>query len=66
MITVCGGAKESCPIFMGKVNHRLHIGFDAPDAFTGTENEILNEFRRVRDEIRCKMKDFYETMIKTN
>ncbi len=51
VITVCGGAKESCPVFTGKVKHRLHIGFDDPDAFKGTEEEILPEFRRVRDEI---------------
>lgn len=51
VITVCGGAKESCPIFSGKVKHRLHIGFDDPDAFKGTEEEILPEFRRVKDEI---------------
>lgn len=51
VITVCGGARESCPIFTGKVENRLHIGFDDPDAFKGTEDEILPEFRRVRDEI---------------
>lgn len=55
VITVCGGAKESCPVFSGRVNHRLHIGFDDPDAFEGTEEEVLPQFRRVRDEIRLKM-----------
>lgn len=55
VITVCGGAKESCPMFTGKVAHRLHIGFDDPDAFKGTEEEVLPEFRRVRDEIKAKM-----------
>ena len=55
VITVCGGAKESCPVFTGKVGHRLHIGFDDPDAFKGTEEEILPKFRRVRDEIKEKM-----------
>lgn len=52
VITVCGGARENCPLFQKKVKHRLHIGFDDPDAFTGTSDEILAEFRRVRDEIR--------------
>lgn len=52
VITVCGGARENCPLFQEKVKHRLHIGFDDPDAFTGTSDEILAEFRRVRDEIR--------------
>ena len=51
VITVCGGAKENCPSFTGKVAMRLHIGFDDPDAFTGPESEIIDEFRRVRDEI---------------
>lgn len=58
VITVCGGAKESCPMFTGKVAHRLHIGFDDPDAFKGTEEEVLPEFRRVRDEIKAKMTEF--------
>ena len=55
VITVCGGAKENCPSFTGKVSTLLHIGFDDPDAFTGTESEIIDEFRRVRDEILDSM-----------
>lgn len=55
VITVCGGAKENCPSFTGRVATRLHIGFDDPDAFTGTESEIIDEFRRVRDEILDSM-----------
>lgn len=51
VITVCGGAREECPVFTGKVGERLHIGFDDPDAFTGPEDQVLDEFRRVRDEI---------------
>lgn len=66
VITVCGGANESCPMFSGKVGKRLHIGFDDPDAFTGTDEEIIAEFRRVRDEIRLKMEDFYLTEINRN
>lgn len=57
VITVCGGAKESCPAFAGKVSHRLHIGFEDPADATGTEEEVLNEFRRIRDEIK---RDFYQ------
>lgn len=56
VITVCGGAKENCPSFTGKVAMRLHIGFDDPDAFTGPESEIIDEFRRVRDEILDSMR----------
>lgn len=66
VITVCGGANESCPMFSGKVGKRMHIGFDDPDAFTGTDEEIIAEFRRVRDEIRLKMQDFYLTEINRN
>lgn len=58
VITVCGGAKESCPIFTGKVGKRLHIGFDDPDSFKGTEEKVLPEFRRIRDEIKQKMTEF--------
>ncbi len=64
VITVCGGANESCPVFIGKVGKRLNIGFDDPDAFKGKEEEILPEFRRVRDEIMTKMQDFYLSEIK--
>lgn len=56
VITVCGGAKENCPSFTGRVTTCLHIGFDDPDAFTGTESEIIDEFRRVRDEILDSMR----------
>lgn len=63
VIIVCGGANESCPMFIGRVGKRLHIGFDDPDAFKGKEEELLNEFRRVRDEIKVKMRDFYLTEI---
>ena len=66
VITVCGGANESCPMFSGKVGKRMHIGFDDPDEFTGTDEEIIAEFRRVRDEIRLKMQDFYLTEINRN
>lgn len=57
VITVCGGAKESCPVFSGKVSKRLHIAFEDPDSFKGSEDEVLPQFRRIRDEILSKMKD---------
>ncbi len=59
VITVCGGAKEVCPAFIGKVAHRIHIGFDDPAEATGTDEEIISEFRRVRDEILRDFKEFY-------
>ncbi len=63
VITVCGGAKESCPMFMGKVKHRIHIGFDDPADAKGTEEHILSEFRRIRDEIKRDFSDFYKENI---
>lgn len=59
VITVCGGARETCPAFTGTVKHRLHIGFDDPSDATGSEEWIMSEFRRVRDEIRLAFTEFY-------
>jgi arsenate reductase len=58
VITVCDHAKETCPVFSGQVKQHLHIGFDDPAEATGTETEILEEFRRIRNEIRERMKAF--------
>ncbi len=58
VITVCDYAKEACPVFSGKVRHRLHIGFDDPVGSRGTEAEVMDEFRRVRDEIRERFQQF--------
>lgn len=52
VITVCGNADQACPMFPGQVN-RHHWPFDDPAHATGTEDEILGQFRRVRDEIRA-------------
>lgn len=65
VITVCGGAQENCPVFNGKVKHRLHIGFDDPAEVIGTEEEVLNVFRRVRDEIQRDFSSFFENNLKT-
>lgn len=64
VITVCGGAKESCPAFMGSVKNKLHIGFDDPAEAVGTEEEVLAEFRRIRDEIKIGFNEFYNKNIK--
>ena len=50
VITVCGNADQACPVFPGQVS-RHHWGFDDPAHATGTEDEQLAVFRRVRDEI---------------
>lgn len=55
LITVCGEADTSCPrVWPGMVD-RLHWPFNDPAAFKGTPEETLNEFRRVRDEIKEKI-----------
>ncbi len=63
VITVCDNAKENCPVFRGKVHQSLHIGFDDPAEARGTEEEILSEFRRVRDEINKYFNNFYKHQI---
>jgi arsenate reductase len=59
VITLCGDANEKCPLFFGGVK-RLHMGFEDPPKAIGTEEEIMNVYRRVRDEIRVKMREFFE------
>ena len=63
VITVCGGANESCPAFIGKVKHRWHLGYDDPAEATGTDEEKLVVFRRVRDEIKEGFNAFYKSQI---
>lgn len=51
VITVCGNADQACPMFPGQVN-RYHWGFDDPAHAKGTDEEVLNVFRRTRDQIK--------------
>ncbi|MBX3009301.1 MAG: arsenate reductase ArsC [Melioribacteraceae bacterium] len=64
VITVCDNAKEACPVFLGKVGKQLHIGFEDPADATGTEEEVLSVFRRIRDEIKIDFYKFYEEELK--
>ncbi len=64
VITVCGGANESCPAFIGNVKHRIHIGFNDPSDAVGSEEYIMSEFRRVRDEIKIRFEEFYKKNLK--
>ena len=66
VITVCGGANENCPTFIGKVKHRLHIGFDDPTYATGTDEFVWNEYIRVRNEIKDAFQSLYNKDIKPN
>ncbi|MEK0449134.1 MAG: hypothetical protein RL088_1402 [Verrucomicrobiota bacterium] len=51
VITVCGNADQACPMFPGQVS-RYHWGFSDPAHATGSEDEIMAEFRTVRDQIK--------------
>jgi arsenate reductase len=58
IITLCGDARDKCPIFSGG-GKRVHIGFSDPAKAVGTEEEILEAFRRVRDEIKDALLAFF-------
>lgn len=60
VITVCDNAAENCPVFPGKAK-RIHWSFDDPAEATGDSEEQRSTFRRVRDEITEKLKDFVTT-----
>jgi arsenate reductase len=60
VITVCNNAKEVCPVFSGEVKHQVHLPFDDPADATGTEQEVLAVYRRVRDEIKERFIQFYK------
>lgn len=60
VITVCGGANENCPAFLGKVKQRLHFGFEDPSDAVGEDSFIWSEFRRIRDEIHITFKSWFE------
>ncbi len=64
VITVCDNAKETCPVFLGRVGKQLHIGFEDPAEATGTEEEILSVFRKVRDQIKKDFLKFYQDNIR--
>jgi arsenate reductase (thioredoxin) len=57
VITVCDNAKERCPYFPA-VARQLHHNFPDPAKATGTEEEIMNEFRRVRDLVKSYCSEF--------
>ncbi len=59
VITLCGDANETCPLYIGGTK-KTHIGFDDPAKATGSHEDILREFRRVRDEIKTKLGDFFQ------
>ena len=64
VITVCDNARESCPFFLGEVKKRIHIGFEDPAEATGSEEEVLSFYIKIRDEIEESFRNFYENNIK--
>ena len=60
VITLCDDAAENCPVWLGK-GKRTHIGFPDPAETTGTQEEVLNAFRRVRDQIRQRVIPFLQS-----
>lgn len=59
VITVCDNAKEVCPVFIGKVGKRIHIGFEDPADATGSDDEKLIVYRKIRDQIKERLTKFY-------
>lgn len=62
VITVCDNANEACPYFPGNVQ-RFHYNFPDPAKATGTPEEVMNEFKRVRDMIKTYAADFVKQHI---
>lgn len=60
VITVCGDAEKNCPVFQGMVKYHIHIGFDDPSQAVGTDQFIMSEFRRIRDQIKLRLTQLYK------
>ena len=63
VITVCDHARETCPAFVGKVKHHLHLGFHDPAQAKGTKDEQLSVFRATREHIALTFSEFYHQYI---
>jgi len=64
VITVCDNARETCPVFTGKVKHNLHIGFEDPAEFEGTDEAVMNKYREIRDLIFDEFGKWYKEIRK--
>jgi len=59
VVTLCGvNAKSACPVFVGKAKNRLHWDFSDPAEAEGSQDEKLEVFRKVRDQIRTRTEEF--------
>lgn len=63
VITVCDNARETCPVFFGAAK-KVHRDFEDPAAVTGTGEQRLAIFRRVRDELRGYLREFSNAVAK--
>ncbi len=63
VVTVCDKARDICPSFTGKVNQRLHLGFVDPADCKGTPEQVLEEYREVRDEILSTFRLLYKSKL---
>jgi arsenate reductase len=61
LITVCSNAEENCPVFPG-MGVRLHWPFEDPAAYVGSEEETLQKFREVRDQIDARVRQWLKEM----
>ena len=60
VITLCGHADEHCPVVSNPNVVKWHWGFDDPAQATGTEDEIMDQFRNVRDAIKNRIEQFVD------
>lgn len=63
VITVCDNAKERCPFFPTKAK-KFHYNFPDPAKATGTEEEVMTQFRQVREQIKAYCKQFVSENLK--
>jgi len=62
VITLCDEANEVCPVYFGNTK-KVHIGFPDPAKTKGTEEEVLEKFRKVRDDEKSKLLDYFKNKI---
>ena len=65
VVTVCDDSTEDCPVWLGK-GEKAHLGFPDPAEATGSEEEIMNAFRSVRDEMATRIMQFLQDWLNTH
>lgn len=64
VITVCDSANERCPVFAGRTT-RMHWSLDDPSQATGSDEDRLKTFRRIRDEIHACLREWLDNRDKS-